>query len=182
MYKNAAVSELLFYMALRLKGGMGVNRIWTKKYRERLEGVLSFMDMSAALLKTRRDISKDEIMPLVEFVNQNTDWLFLVKRIDPDDFFKKDSEQVLTDNCDWDALDEKIVGRMEKIVFEAKNCLKSRKIGYKRKIQQLFHAYHNLPRAYLSHTFSPDAHTTFLGRDYSRWALSKKLALEYSQI
>ena len=51
MYKNAAVSELLFYMALRLKGGLGVNRIWTKKYRERLEGVLSFMDMSAALLR-----------------------------------------------------------------------------------------------------------------------------------
>lgn len=181
MYKNAVISELLYYMALRLKGGIGVKKIWTKKYRDRLESILSFMEKSTDLLETRRDITKEEIMPLVDFVNDNIGSLFLVKRIDIEDFCNNDSELILVDNCSWDIYDENIIRYMRQIISEVRECLKNRQKGYKRKIQDLFHDYHNLPRAYLSKAYDPNIQTTFLGKDYSRWALSKTSALEYSQ-
>lgn len=182
MYKNAVISELLYYMALRLKGSINVKKIWTKKYRNQLESILSFMDLSTDLLETRRNITKEEIMPLVDFVNDNIGCLFLVKRIDIEALCNDDSDFILVDNCSWDIYDENIIKYMRQIISESRECLRSRHKGYKRRIQHLFHAYHNLPRAYLSHVYDPSIQTTFLGKDYSRWALSKTLALEYSQI
>ncbi len=181
MYKNAVISELLYYMAQRLKGGLGVDKIWAKGYISRLMGALDFMERSADLLEARRDVGKDEIMPLVDFVNANTDWLFLTGRIDIAEFCEYGQELVLTDNCDRDEYDEKIIARMREIIFEAKECLQGRIKGYKARVQELFHDYHNLPRAYLSRAYDPNVKTTFLGKDYSRWALPKPKALEYSQ-
>lgn len=182
MYKNAAISELLYYTALRMKGGIDIRKPWSKRYRERLESILSFMEQSVRLIAEKRDLTKSDILLIVGFINENAGTLFPAENIDISSFCDEGGKLVLTNNNDWDDSDEKIVELMLGIISEAKECLRTRPKGYKRRISRLFHDFHNLPRAYLSRVYSPDRRTTFLGRDYSRSAVSKSQALEFYRL
>ena len=180
MYKNAVLSEILFCMALRLKGGVRIKRIWTRKHRAYLESILSFMGLSADLLETKRDLTKEEILPIVEFVNSNVGELFPTDQIDIEAFCNDNGELVLINNCNWDENDDRIISAMRYIISENRRYLNERSNGYKNNVANLFHAYHNLPRAYLSRSYDVNNRTTFLDKDYTRWATSKSHALEFS--
>lgn len=182
MYKNAVLSEILYCMGLRLKGGVRAKRVWNRRYRAYLESILDFMELSAVFLETRRDLTKEDVIPVVEFVNANVGRLFAAEKINIENFCDDNAELVLTNNCAWDEDDDKIIAAMRTIISECRRCLNERPQGYKDSIARLLHAYHNLPRAYLSRAYSPDIKSTFLGKDYSRSATSKSLALEYAGI
>ena len=182
MYKNAAISEILYCMSLQLKGGLRLKKIWNREFIEHLESILSIMELSAGLLETKHDITNDEVLPLINFVNGNLGRLFYIEKIDMSEFCDENSKLVLINNCDWDEDDEHIIAKMREIVDGCRQCLNDRQTGYKDEVQRLFHRYHNLPRAYLSRVYDPNVKTTFLGKDYSRWALSKSSALGYSEL
>lgn len=180
MYKNSVLAEVLYCMSLRLKGGgVKAKKIWTKKHIKWLESILDVIDVSSALLKADRDITGDDILPIIEFVNNNSERLFGGTKIEIGTFCDENGEMILHNNNDWDSLDDKIVSCMQRITAECRGLLKNKSKGYKDRVQQLLTAFHNLPRTYLSRVYDPDIKSTLLGRDYSRTAISKAEAAEY---
>lgn len=181
MYKNAVLAEVLYCMSLRLKGG-GVNakKIWTAGYIKWLESILDVIDISSALLKADRDITKDDILPIVEFVNGNSERLFGGAKIETEIIRNENGELILHNNSGWDSLDEKIISCMQSITSECRRLLKDKGRGYKDRVQKLLTEFHNLPRAYLSRVYDIKGKSTLLGKDYSRAAISKSEALEYT--
>ncbi len=180
MNKNAVLAEVLYCMSLRLKGGGAkAKKIWTTGYINWLESILDVIDISSALLKADRDITKDDIMPIVEFVNSNSERLFGGAKIGTEIICDESGELILHNNSGWDSLDEKIISCMQSITSECRRLLKDRGSGYKDRVQKLLTEFHNLPRAYLSRACDPEGKSTLLGKDYSRSAISKSEALEY---
>ena len=148
--KEAVLGELLYVISNYEKGRIKTRAVWNKSYKNSLRKSIEIMQKATSFMKDNRDITVEEMQPILEFYKKNSLVIF-------PDSTEIIYEQVTNINdvvfCEQDGkekLNLEIIEYMETILERCNKALISREKHYKYKISCLLKAFHNLPKVFLN--------------------------------
>lgn len=143
MEKYSALGEILYILSRCEKGRINTHTFWNKKYVNSLNDSLKMMITLIDLLEKTGNITEKELIPIINFVNQNAGTIFPhpIKTVP----LLEQNNQLPLSLIDC----TEIMSLMRNLIIEVQELLRDKNKKYKIKIFYLLSALHNLPKVFL---------------------------------
>ena len=148
MDKLPALGELLYIISNYEKGRIKTTGIWGIKYKKSLLESLEIMSKIIELLAGDKDVSHEEMMPIMQFCRKNINIIFSTKTLDITNENSMICLAASKDQCKMSSKSE-VIFCMREITNRCFDLIANKEKGYKLQIFYLLMAFHNLPKVYL---------------------------------